>query len=73
MKYLKNVKATRPKYTCTGCPFCISIPLNDTIVAYLCDNRESGYYYLGAANAHKSPDEVITLCNKPCWISEHIS
>ena len=73
MKYLKNIKAARPKYTCTGCPFCSSSPINDTDVVYLCGNKESGYYYLGVANAHKSPDEIITLNDKPCWISEHIS
>lgn len=71
MKYLKNIKTARPKYTCTGCPFCSSHPINDTDVVYLCGNKESGYYYLGSADAHKSPDEVIALYNKPCWISKH--
>lgn len=73
MKYLKNIKTARPKYTCTGCPFCRSSPINDTDVVYLCGNKEGGYYYLGSADAHKSPDEVIALVSKPCWINEHIS
>ena len=73
MKYLKNIKAAKPKYTCTGCPFCTSSPIDDTNVVYLCGNKKDGYYYLGSADAHKSPDEVIALKDKPCWISAHIS